>query len=164
MLHRPELLRPYRALTMMAISVYAIYHIPTNWKLVAHRCDCQWNNLQLRQRWFLLTRLVHLRRHLRHFFELMSTVTLNKNLFHLSNNYVIIPIVICARDNICWPTSHRDRIKAKLCCSAAICCCFQHIMNERVANSDSLIIFSAPTYFFDLNWQISTHVRGRFTQ
>ena len=134
------------------------------------------------------TYTLHLRRRLRHFFEFMSKVTylcyffkilcyffeilcyffpnlfgLNKNLFHLSNNYVITPIIMCVRDNICWPTSHRNSLKAKLCCSAAILCCFHHIMNERVANSDSLIIFSAPTYFFDLNWQRITHARGRFT-
>ena len=131
----------------------------------------------------------HLRRRLRHFFEFMSKVTflcyffkilcyfskilcyffeilcyffpnlfrLNKNLFHLSNNYVITPIIMCVRDNICWLTSHRNSIKAKLCC-------FHHIMNERVANSDTLIIFSALTYFFDLNWQRITHARGRFTK
>jgi hypothetical protein len=125
---------------------------------------------------------IHLRRHLQHFFESISKVMylcyfskilyyffrnlfrLNKNLFHLSKNYMITPINMCVRDNICCPTSHRDSIKARLCCSAAILCCFHHIMNERVANSDSLIIFSAPTYFFDLNWRITTHARGRFTQ
>ena len=72
---------------------------------------------------------------------------LNKNLFHLSNSYVITPIIMCVCDNICWPTSHRNSIKAKLCCSAAILCCFHHIMNKRVPNSDPFIIISAPTYF-----------------
>jgi hypothetical protein len=36
-------------------------------------------------------------------------------------------------------------------------------MNEKVANSDLLISFSAPTYFFDLNWQKTKHAKGRFT-
>ena len=104
-----------------------------------------------------------------YFFEILcyffpNLFGLNKNLFHLSNNYVITPIIMCVRDNICWPTSHRNSLKAKLCCSAAILCCFHHIMNERVANSDSLLIFSAPTYLFDLSWQRKTHARGRFTQ
>ena len=103
-----------------------------------------------------------------YFFEILcyffpNLFGLNKNLFHLSNNYVITPIIMCVRDNICWPTSHRNSLKAKLCCSAAILCCFHHIMNERVANSDTLIIFSSPTYHFDLNWQRKTHARGRFT-
>ena len=37
-------------------------------------------------------------------------------------------------------------------------------MNERVTNSNSLIVFSALTYFFDLNCQITTDAGGRFTQ
>ena len=113
--------------------------------------------------WYFSKMLCYFSKMLWYFFR--NLFGLNKNLFHFSNNYGITPpIIMCVCDNICCPTSHRDSLKAKLCCSVAILCCFHHIMNERVANSDSLIIFSTPTYFFDLNLKRITHARGRFTQ
>ena len=88
------------------------------------------------------------KRPFRHFFEFMSSVTylcyfskilcyifrnlfgsipnvcnIVQHLFHLSNNYVVAPIIICAREDIMhWWTSHCDSIMAKLRCSTAILC------------------------------------------
>ena len=40
---------------------------------------------------------------------------LKQNLFHLLNNYVFKPIIICVCSNIFGPTSHHNSIMAKFC-------------------------------------------------
>ena len=85
---------------------------------------------------------------------------LKQNLLHLSNNYVIKPIIMCARNNTFLPTSRCYSVMKKLCCFAAILCWFQHITKLRVPNIDSIIIFSAFKLFFGINsqWMPVTHL------
>ena len=66
---------------------------------------------------------------------------LKQNLLHLSNNYVIKPIIMCARNNIFLPTSRCYSMMTKLCCFAAILRWFHHITKLRVPNIDSIIFF-----------------------
>ena len=122
--------------------------------------------------------VAHLRRRIQHFFEFMYKVTylcyffgilfgsneklcvLKQNLLHLSNNYVIKPIIMCARNNIFLPTSRCYSMMTKLCCFAAILRWFHHITKLRVPNIDSIIIFSLFKLFFGINsqWMPVTHL------
>ena len=83
---------------------------------------------------------------------------LKQNLLHLSNNHVIKPIIMWDRNNIFLPTSPHNSIMANLRHFTAILCCSHLIITLWVPNFDSINIFSAIKFDFDINCQRAIHL------